>query len=137
MTIRAMRKAIGAAALAAALAAGAAAADAAPSAPAKTGASTAAEALLAKGGPPPHAPAHGYRAKYQYRYYPGCAVYYDAGRRLWFYIQAGGWTIGASLPAELKARLGEYVTIGMDDDQPYVRNADHAAQYPPEKYKKK
>jgi hypothetical protein len=23
-----------------------------------------------KGGPPPHAPAHGYRAKYSYRYYP-------------------------------------------------------------------
>ena len=30
-----------------------------------------------KGGPPPHAPAHGYRAKYTYRYYPSCSVYYD------------------------------------------------------------
>jgi len=25
-------------------------------------------------GPPDHAPAHGYRAKYQYRYYPRCTA---------------------------------------------------------------
>jgi hypothetical protein len=29
----------------------------------------------AKGGPPPHAPAHGYRAKHTYRYYPCERVY--------------------------------------------------------------
>jgi hypothetical protein len=92
---------------------------------------------LAKGGPPPHAPAHGYRAKHQYRYYPGASVYYDTGRRIWFYIKAGDWTFGASLPAELKVQLGEHVSIGMDEENPYVRNTEHAAQYPPEKYKKK
>jgi hypothetical protein len=92
---------------------------------------------LAQGGPPSHAPAHGYRAKYHYRYYPGASVYYDAGRRIWFYIKAGDWTFGASLPAGLKAQLGEHVAIGMDEDKPYVRNAEHAAQYPPEKYKKR
>jgi hypothetical protein len=33
-----------------------------------------------KQGPPAHAPAHGYRAKHQYRYYPSRSVYYDTGR---------------------------------------------------------
>ncbi|MGD9382490.1 MAG: hypothetical protein PVH55_00415, partial [Desulfobacterales bacterium] len=40
-----------------------------------------------KGGPPPHAPAHGYRAKYKYRYYPACSVYYDDYRKLYFYLE--------------------------------------------------
>ena len=30
-----------------------------------------------KGGPPPHAPANGYRANRQYRYYPSKKVYHD------------------------------------------------------------
>jgi hypothetical protein len=37
-----------------------------------------------KGGTPPHAPAHGYRAKHQYRYYPSYSVYYDHGRKIYF-----------------------------------------------------
>jgi hypothetical protein len=93
--------------------------------------------MMAKGGPPPHAPAHGYRAKHQYRYYPGCSVYYDTGRKIWFYIKAGDWTFGASLPTDLKAQLGESVSIGMDEEKPYIRNSEHAVQYPAEKYKKK
>jgi hypothetical protein len=38
---------------------------------------------VAKNGPPAHAPAHGYRAKHRYRYYPSCSVYFDIGRVLW------------------------------------------------------
>jgi len=41
---------------------------------------------IKKGGPPPHAPAYGYRAKYQYRYYPSAGVYYDTYRQLYFYL---------------------------------------------------
>jgi hypothetical protein len=32
---------------------------------------------LAKGGPPPWASSHGYRAKHRYRYYPSFYVYFD------------------------------------------------------------
>ena len=75
-----------------------------------------------KGGPPPHAPAHGYRAKHQYRYYPCCSTYYDADRGMWFYIKTGDWAIGVSIPTSLKAQLGHYVNISMDTDRPYEFN---------------
>lgn len=87
--------------------------------------------------PPAHAPAHGYRAKHQYRYYPGSSVYYDTGRKIWFYIKAGDWTFGASLPADLKARLGDSVSIGLDTDRPFDYNDEHLKKYPAEKYKPK
>src|SRR5512136_852270 len=53
------------------------------------------------GGPPPHAPAHGYRAKHQYRYYPYQNVYYEPARGMYFYLAGNGWSFGASLPAGL------------------------------------
>jgi len=87
--------------------------------------------------PPAHAPAHGWRAKHQYRYYPSASCYYDTGRNLWFYIEYGGWRVGAEIPVELKTRLGGFVTIGLDTDRPYEFYESHYRDYPPEKYKKK
>jgi len=84
-----------------------------------------------KNGPPPHAPAHGYRAKFQYRYYPDAEVYYDAGRRLYFYFEGNGWRIGASLPSPLQASLGDSVDLELDTDKPFLYHDDHKAQYPP------
>ncbi len=89
-----------------------------------------------KGGPPPHAPAHGYRAKYQYRYYPCCRVYHDVARGVWFYIKGEGWEFGASLPANLQADLGHYVNLSMDTERPFEFNEEHRHQFPPEKFKK-
>ena len=74
----------------------------------------------AKGGPPAHAPAHGYRAKYKYNYYPQANVYYDATRKLYFYAEGGNWRASVSLPINLKLRLGDHVTIEMDSDKPYM-----------------
>ncbi len=82
-------------------------------------------------GPPPHAPAHGYRAKYGYRYYPGALVYFDVDRKLYFYMQNGDWKIGVSLPDSLRVKLGDSVTIEMDSDKPYTEFAAHKAKYPP------
>jgi hypothetical protein len=64
-------------------------------------------------------------------------IYYDAGRGVWFYIKTGDWTIGASIPADLKMQLGHYVNISMDTDKPYEFNDEHRKEYPAEKYKKK
>ncbi len=89
-----------------------------------------------KGGPPAHAPAHGYRAKHKYRYYPDCSVYHDTERGLYFYINGGNWEIGASLPNNLQMELGESVSLELDTDRPYTYNADHVKQYPPEEIKK-
>ena len=88
-------------------------------------------------GPPPHAPAHGYRAKHQYRYYPSCSVYYDSGRRLYFYLKGDNWEVGASLPSHLRAELGGYVSIELDTDKPYKHYKEHKAKYPPGQMKKK
>jgi len=80
--------------------------------------------------PPPWAPAHGYRAKHQYHYYPSSQVYYDIGRRLYFYVEGGNWRFGASLPVGIKVGLGDHVTLEMDTDKPYEFHADVVKEYP-------
>jgi len=90
-----------------------------------------------KGGPPPHAPAYGYRAKYEYRYYPDCSVYYDYGRKIYFYIKGDHWEFGASLPGHLRISLGDSVNIELDTDKPYIYHAEHVKKYPPGQLKNK
>jgi len=90
-----------------------------------------------KGGPPPHAPAHGYRAKYQYRYYPSCSVYYDYGRKIYFYIKGDHWEFGVSLPSHLQIGLGDSVNIELDTDKPYIYHSEHVKKYPPGQLKNK
>jgi len=79
--------------------------------------------------PPAHAPAHGYRAKFQYRYYPYCRVYYDTDRGVYFYLKGGNWEVGISLPSHLKSDLGEYVSLELDTDRPYLFNEEHDKKY--------
>jgi hypothetical protein len=78
-----------------------------------------------KQGPPAHAPAHGYRAKHQYRYYPSRSVYYDTGRGLYFYLKGDNWEVGASLPGSLRVGLGDSVSIELDTAKPYTHHAEH------------
>jgi hypothetical protein len=88
-----------------------------------------------KGPPPPWAPAHGARAKHRYRYYPGAQVYYDPGRRIYFYISGSTWTSGARLPASISIS-GTYVHLEMDADMPYVFHDDVKKHHPPGQMKK-
>ena len=90
-----------------------------------------------KGGPPAHAPAHGYRAKHQYRYYPSSNVYKDTERGVYFYLKGDKWEVGASLPLPLREGLGESVSFELETDKPYIHHADHVKQYPPKKTKSK
>jgi len=85
------------------------------------------------GGPPAHEPAHGFRAKHKYRYYPSQKIYHDTERGLYFYIKGDSWEVGASLPSHLKADLGESVILELETDKPYVYNAEHVKKYPSEK----
>ena len=87
-------------------------------------------------GPPAHAPAHGYRAKRQYRYFPSASVYHDASRGLYFYLSGSNWQIGATLPQDLRIRLGSSVSIEMETDRPYIYYDQHKKQYPPGQMKK-
>jgi hypothetical protein len=93
--------------------------------------------LLATGAafakPPPWAPAHGYRAKHQYIYYPQAEVYRDHERGVWFYYENGRWRIEASLPVPLRQFTVGGVTIGLDTDKPYERHDEIRTYYAKEK----
>jgi hypothetical protein len=88
------------------------------------------------GGPPPHAPAHGYRAKYAYRYYPDACVYFDAHRGVYFYLAGDAWRMSVSLPQEIRVQLVDYVVVETDTDTPYAHFEEHRAKYPPGQLKK-
>ena len=90
-----------------------------------------------KGGPPPHAKAHGYRAKHNYQYYPSARVYFDTHRKAYFYLEGDNWKMSVSLPQDIRLRLGNYVTIEMDTDKPYTHYKEHKSKYPPGQLKKK
>ncbi|HOB15722.1 MAG TPA: hypothetical protein PK894_02570 [Defluviitoga sp.] len=83
--------------------------------------------------PPPWAPAHGYRAKYTYRYYPDACVYYDTNRRLYFYFSNEKWNFSASLPSFIKVDLGQSIVLEMDVDKPYIFHSEVIKRYPPKK----
>lgn len=80
--------------------------------------------------PPPWAPAHGWRAKHRYVYYPSAEVYYAPDTRMWFWLGGGGWQAGVSLPVALQGyvRVGG-VSIDLDVDRPYLRNDDVVRRY--------
>lgn len=73
--------------------------------------------------PPPWAPAHGWRAKHRYVYYPSAEVYYAPDTRMWFWLGGNGWQAGVSLPVALQGyvQVGG-VSIDLDVDRPYLRN---------------
>ena len=95
------------------------------------------QAKKEKGGPPPHAPAHGYRAKHTYQYYPQSGIYFDVHRKVYFYLEGDRWQVSVSLPDQLRVRLGKHVTIEMDTDRPYISYDEHKRTYPPGQMKNK
>lgn len=92
---------------------------------------------FAIGGPPPHAPAHGYRAKHVYYYYPDSYVYFDISRKAYFYLEGGIWRMSVSLPHNLHVRLDDHVVIEMNSPKPYTHFKSHKKKYPPGQVKKK
>lgn len=51
-----------------------------------------------EGGPPPWAPAHGYRAKTRYVFFPTIGIYYDLQRESYMYLDGGKWITAKTLP---------------------------------------
>lgn len=82
------------------------------------------------GAPPPWAPAHGYRAKYTYRYFPQQEVYQRTNDGVWFYYNDGKWAFGAELPIGIKVDVRSAVSLEMDSDAPYRFHAEVKAAYP-------
>lgn len=82
-------------------------------------------------GPPPWAPAHGYRAKYQYHYYPNSQVYYDSERGLYFYYSNEKWEFSVSLPSFINLDKDISIVLEMNADKPYIYHSEVVKRYPP------
>jgi hypothetical protein len=89
-----------------------------------------------KKGPPPHAPAHGYRAKFRYWYYPSCSIYFDVDRKIYFFVKDNNWQATVSLPDYLHLKLDSYVVLEIDTDKPFEYYKEHKKKYTPGKTKK-
>jgi hypothetical protein len=63
-------------------------------------------------------------------------VYYDAERRVYFYIEGDGWRVSAKLPGHMHLDYADYVYLEMQTDKPYEYFADHRKKYPPGQAKK-
>lgn len=81
-------------------------------------------------GPPPWAPAHGFRRNHEYYYYPGADVYYRPADRTWFYLDGGDWRFGVSLPASAHVDFDRSVSLTMETDRPYQFHDKVRAYYP-------
>lgn len=82
-----------------------------------------------RGGPPPWAPAHGYRAKHVYQYYPAVGVYYDVSTRMYFYMNGGSWQMAAALPPTIAIAGIESVSVELDTDKPYLYVDEHMKKF--------
>lgn len=88
-----------------------------------------------KGGPPPWAPAHGYRRKQAYRYYYDREIYYNVDKGSWVWIEAGGWRVGRRLPDKivLDPRVDRFAIVELEGDRPEVYHAEVIKVYPKSK----
>ena len=64
------------------------------------------------------------------RYYPSAQAYYDVERKMYFCLEGDNWRVSVSLPVSLQAKIGDYVTIGMESDRPYTAFEEHRSRYP-------
>lgn len=81
-------------------------------------------------GPPPHAPAHGYRRKCRYYYYPSAEVYFELGQRRYFWIEGGAWRVGVRLPDYIVVSSADRVVVELDDDVPYREHVWVVKEHP-------
>ncbi len=83
-------------------------------------------------GPPPWAPAHGYRAKTRYVYFNEYNVYYDHDRGVYISLSGNNWQVTAKLPSILSSvDLNAAVKIDLDfsGDDPQKYNKDHRSKF--------
>ncbi len=86
-------------------------------------------ASLTMADPPPWAPAHGWRAKHAYYYYPSQQVYFSPEQQRYFWLEGSAWRVGIQLPNWII--LGPKVTVDLDTTKPYTQHSYIKGQYPP------
>ena len=87
-------------------------------------------------GPPPWAPAHGYRAKTRYVYFKDHDVYYDNDKGVYISMSGKNWKVEAKLPDVLKnvdLKLATKIDLEFDGDKPQSEHKKHLELYPKDK----
>ena len=87
-------------------------------------------------GPPPWAPAHGYRAKTRHIYFPEQNFYYDVQNHNYMYLSNNNWQISVALPSIFAGiNLGNATQVQLDftGNNPYRYNEVHIVKYKKEK----
>ena len=75
-----------------------------------------------KGGPPPWAPAHGYRAKTRHIYFPDQNFYFDLQQGMYIYLSSGKWIVAAKLPSifgGLNLTTARQIELDLSTDHPH------------------
>lgn len=88
-------------------------------------------------GPPPWAPAHGYRAKTRHIYFPDQNMYYDIQRGTYIYFNNGKWSVSVKVPSIFVGiNLGKSTQIELDfyGDRPQRYNYSHKTKYKVKKH---
>ena len=83
-------------------------------------------------GPPPWAPAHGYRTKTRHVYFPDNNFYFDVQKSVYIYFSGDKWQVGVKLPSlyagiDLKGAVKVELELAIDSPQKY--NSDHIVKY--------
>ena len=89
-------------------------------------------------GPPPWAPAHGYRAKTRHVYFPDQNMYYDIQKSNYIYFSNGKWSISTRVPwIFVGINLGRSSQVELDfyGDAPQRYNYSHKTKYKGHKQK--
>ncbi len=83
-------------------------------------------------GPPPWAPAHGYRAKTRHVYFPDHNFYFDVQKNVYIFMSGDNWQVGVKLPslyAGIDLKGAAKVELELDTDSPQKHNSDHIVKY--------
>jgi hypothetical protein len=68
-------------------------------------------------------------AYYEYDYYPGAEVYYDTGRRIYYYHGPDGWVSSSSLPAHISLHLYRRHHFRSRHRHPYRGHRHHRRRF--------
>ncbi len=82
--------------------------------------------------PPAWAPAHGYKAKTRYIYFPQQNIYYDLKTDRYIYPNNNTWIFGSALPSVFgPGNLGAARQVELDYyySKPYIYNKKHVVIY--------
>ena len=83
-------------------------------------------------GPPPWAPAHGYRAKTKHIYFPDQNFYYDIEKKIYLHLENGKWSVSVNIPsvfANINLGTVRKVELELSGHTPYQYNEIHIAKY--------